>query len=84
MDEKLYENILIYDISYKALIAAKPLLIMFDKVDGFISDYNGTKYLVLFRLEKYNAIHDTIRYLIGLKSGKVMQKSKLIQLMICL
>ena len=34
---------------------------MFDKVDGFIRDYDGTKYLVLFGLEKYNAIHDSIR-----------------------
>ena len=33
---------------------------------GFIRDYDGTKYLVLFRLEKYDAIYDRIRYLIGL------------------
>ena len=33
LDEKLYGNILIYDISYKTLIGAKPLSIRFDKVD---------------------------------------------------
>ena len=38
-------------------------------MNGFIRDYDGTKYLVLFDLKKYNAIYDKIRYLIGLKSG---------------
>ena len=36
LDEKSHENILIYNISYKTLIGAKPLRIRFDKVDGFI------------------------------------------------
>ena len=31
LDEKSYGNILIYGISYKALIGAKPLQIKFDK-----------------------------------------------------
>ena len=51
LDEKSYKNILIYDISYKIVIGAKPLRIMFHKVNGFIRDYDGTKtlsyYLVL-------------------------------------
>ena len=34
--EKWYENILVYDISYKTLIGWKPLHIRFHKVDGFI------------------------------------------------
>ena len=33
IDEKLHENILIYDISYKTLIVSKPLRIKFDKID---------------------------------------------------
>ena len=33
IDEKLHENILIYGISYKTLIEAKPLRIRFDKID---------------------------------------------------
>ena len=36
IDEKFYKNILVYNISYKSLIAAKPLGIRFDKIDGFI------------------------------------------------
>ena len=32
LDEKPYENILVYDISYKTLIGAKPLRIRFEKV----------------------------------------------------
>ena len=41
---------------------------MFNKVDGFNRDYDGTKNLVLFGPEKCDAIFDKIRYLIGLKS----------------
>ena len=33
IDGKLHENILIYGISYKTLIEAKPLRIRFDKID---------------------------------------------------
>ena len=69
MGEKSHENNLIYGVSYKHLIGTKPLCIMFDKVNGFIRDYDGTKCLVLFAPEKYDAIFDRIRYLIGLKSG---------------
>ena len=32
LDEKPYDNILVYDISYKTLIGAKPLRIRFEKV----------------------------------------------------
>ena len=41
LDEKSYESISICGISYKTLIDAKPLCIMFNKVDGFIRDYGG-------------------------------------------
>ena len=41
---------------------------MFDRIDGFIRDFDETKYLVLYGLEKYNAIYDRLRYLIRLKS----------------
>ena len=33
IDEKSYENILVYNILYKTLIDAKPLRIRFNKVD---------------------------------------------------
>ena len=34
--ENLHENILVYVISYKTLISARPLHIRFDKVDGSV------------------------------------------------
>ena len=49
--EKSYENILVYNISYKNLIA-KPLRIIFNKTDGFIKIYDGTRYLAFFGNEK--------------------------------
>ena len=69
LDEKSNESILVYDFSYKNLIGAKPLRIRFDRVDGFIRVYDGTRYLVLFGHEKYNAISNKIKYFISLKSG---------------
>ena len=51
LDEKsyeTYENILIYDISYKTSTGAKPLRIRFYEIDGFIKIYDGIRYLVLF------------------------------------
>ena len=56
LDEKSYENLLLYDTLYKTLIHAKPLRNMFGKVDGFIRVYDRTIYLVLFDLEKCYAI----------------------------
>ena len=43
---------MIYDISYKTLIDPKPLRIRFDKYDGFVRIYDGTRYLTLFGSEK--------------------------------
>ena len=60
MDGKSYENILVYDVSYKTLIGAKPLGIIFDNVDGFIRVNIETKYLILSGLE------DRILLMIGL------------------
>ena len=54
-------------ISDKSLIDSKPLRIRFDKIDGFIRIYDGTRYLTLFGSEKYDAIYNRIRYLISLK-----------------
>ena len=48
IDEKSYENVLVYSILYKILIGAKPIRIRLDKVDGFVKVYDGTRYLVLF------------------------------------
>ena len=36
--ENPYENILVYNISYKTLIIVKPLRFRFNKIYGFIRD----------------------------------------------
>ena len=68
IDEKSSENILVYDISYKTLIGAKPLRIRPNKVDGFIRVYDETRYLVLLGGEKYDFIYNKTIDLIGAKS----------------
>ena len=55
IDKKLYENVLVYKISYKTLISAKPLC--------------RTRYLILFGAEKYDFIYNRIIYLIGVTCG---------------
>ena len=44
--KKTYKNILAYDILQKTLIGIKSLCISSDKVNGFIRDYDETRYLV--------------------------------------
>ena len=68
IDGKSYEDVLVYNISCKNLIA-KPLRIRFYKIYGFIRIYDGTRYLVLFGSEKYDYTCSRIRYLISVKSG---------------
>ena len=51
------------------MVGAKSLRIRFDKGDGFIIVYNGTRYLILFGGEKYDLIYNSFRYLIWVKSG---------------
>ena len=61
--------------------------IRFDKIEGFIKIYDGTRYLTLFGSEKYGAIYDRIRYLVSLKIGIkyiLLQKSTLILMILCL
>ena len=60
LDEKSYQNTLIYDISYKIFIGAKPLCIIFNKVDGFVKVYDETGYLALFGPEKYDSIYEVV------------------------
>ena len=66
---KTYENVLIYDISYKILIGAKPLRIRFNEINGFIKVYDGIRHQVLFGPRWYDAIYNMIRYLTSEKSG---------------
>ena len=52
---------LVYKSLYQSLIGGKCLCIRFDKIDGFIRGYDRT----LFAGEKYDFIHNRIRYIIG-------------------
>ena len=69
IDKKSLENILVHDISYRTLIGAKPLRIRFDKIDGFITSCDGTRYLLYFGGEKYDFMYNRIRYFMRIKSG---------------
>lgn len=60
LDEKLSGNILIFDVTYETVVAAKSLHIRFHNIDGFIRVYDRSRYLVLFGPEKYDAIYKTI------------------------
>ena len=42
IDEKSYQNILLFDILYRTLAGAKTLLIRFNKIDWLIRVWNGT------------------------------------------
>ena len=70
LDKKLYENISVYNISYKTPAGPKPLRIRFDKTDGFIISLDGKiKHLILFDYGLFNKICDKIKYLISKRSG---------------
>ena len=43
--------------------------IKYDKIDGFIKIYDGSRYLILFGPKRYDAIYDGTKYLISGKSG---------------
>ena len=57
-----------FDID-KTLIGVKPFRIRSHKIEGFIRIYDGTRHLTLLGSEKYDAIYNRIRYLIGLKGS---------------
>ena len=56
IEEKSFENILVYNISSKSSIDFKPLRVRFNKIDRSIRVYDGTKCLVLFGSRKYDSI----------------------------
>ena len=67
IDEKSWKIILVHNISYKTLIGARHLRIWFDKIDGFTTVYDGSRYLVLFVGEKNDSIYNGVRYPIGVE-----------------
>ena len=70
LHKKLYENISVYDISYKTSMDPKPLRIRFDKIDRFIRVRGGEfRHLVLFDHGLFDQICDKIKYLISEKTG---------------
>ena len=81
--KKSNRDILVYEPSYKTLIDAKSLRMRFNKVDGFIRVYDGTRYLVLFGLKNmisFTMELDTLHMLFLI----IKQKSKLIHMIPCL
>ena len=64
-----YDNMLIYDISYKTSMSANPMHVSFDEIDGFIKIHDGIRFLVLFDCSWCDKICDCIKYLISEKNG---------------
>ena len=49
LDKKLYENISVFNISYKTATGPKPLHMRFNKINGLIISLDGKiKHLILF------------------------------------
>ena len=67
INEKVYKNILIYNILHRALIGPKPQHIRFDKINAFIRVYNVT--LWNFNdMQYYLALKNMMPFTIGLDS----------------
>ena len=104
IDKKSYKNIDIYyigyitmkDSDYVKINSVNPLYLIIDKVDGYIEEKNGNKYLTLVSTDKnkevlikYTELWDEVKNLTkynSIKAGKYEkdQKSNSIQMIICL
>ena len=91
LDKKLYENISVYNISYKAPTGPKSLHSRFDKTDGFIVSLDGKdKHLILFGYGLLNKICNKIKYLISKKVVlqivliMILERSELIHIILYL
>ena len=72
LNKILYENISVYNISYKTPAGPGPLRIRFDKIDGFITSLDGAiRYLILFDYGLFNKIFDKIKYLISKNTNSI-------------
>ena len=70
LDEKLYKNISVYDISNKTTTDPKPLRIRLDKIDGFVRIRGDEfRHLVLLNNGLFDKFCEEIKYLIKEKSG---------------
>ena len=91
LNKKWFENISVYNISYKTLTGPKPLHIKFDKIHGFIIALNGkNKQLILFYYGLFNKICDKTKHLISKKVVLqiiliiILEKSELIHVILYL
>ena len=66
--KEIYENTLIYNVSYKTSTCAKLLHIRFDEIDVLIKIHEKIRYLVLFDYSYCDKICDKTKYLISQKS----------------
>ena len=70
LDKNLYQNVSVYNISYKTSTRPRPLRIRFDKIDGFVMALDGKiKHLVLFDYGLFDKICNKIKLLIPKESG---------------
>ena len=60
LNESSYENVLVYDISYKTFTGAKPQRIRFDEIDGFI------KIMMELDILYYLVLEDIIQFMVEL------------------
>ena len=52
LDEKSCKNILLYGFTCKSIYRGKPLLLIFNKIEGYIRKNDSTKYLALHHTNK--------------------------------
>ena len=69
LDKKIYENISVYEISYKTSTSLKPLRIRFDIINGFIRVCGGEFRYLLFDHGLFDKICDKIKHLTSEKSS---------------
>ena len=91
LNKKLYENISVYNSSYKTPTGPKSLCVRFDKIDEFIISHDGKiKHFILFHYGLFNKICDKVKYLMSRKSGLqivliiFLEESELIHIIIYL
>ena len=83
--KKSHKDIFIYCIGYETFEVVKPLYIIFNKINGYIEDNNGSKYLTLIStdenksmLKKYEKIWIKIENTIRLRSNN-MKKNDIVE-----
>ena len=85
LDKENHIKIFIYCIGYETFEVVKPLYIIFNKINGYIEDNNGSKYLTLIStdenksmLKKYEKIWIKIENTIRLRSNN-MKKNDIVE-----